>query len=140
MKKILSLPIAILAITLAWPLGSYGQNIPSPAVTFLEPKQAYDLIRNGASDDLVILDIRTPAEFAAGHLKGAINIDYRSGMFARKVARLDRSKTYFVYCRIGRRSAGAIDIMTRLGFRKIIQVPGDIEAWKAAGLPLVKNQ
>jgi len=53
---------------------------------------------------------------------------------------LDKSRTYFVYCRTGRRTAGAIDIMTGLGFRRIVQVAGDIEGWKAAGLPLVTKR
>lgn len=136
--KALFLNIAVLAITLVWPFCSYGQREHSPVVTRLEAKQAYEFVRGNSARDLVILDIRTPGEFATGHLEGAINIDYRSGAFAREIDKLDRSKTYFIYCRIGRRSAGAIDIMTRRGFKKFIQVPGDIEAWKAAGLPLVK--
>lgn len=135
--------LALLAIMLLCPSYSQGQGISdarqNPAVTFLTPAQAYELLSSRARD-LVILDIRTPGEFATGHIKGAINVDYRSGAFAWEIGRLDRSRTYLVYCRTGRRTAGAIDIMTGLGFARIIQVAGDIEGWKAAGLPLVTLQ
>jgi rhodanese-related sulfurtransferase len=132
--------LAVLAIIFLCSPYSRGQGLSfaghNPAVTLLTPGQAYELLSSRARD-LVILDIRTPGEFATGHIKGAINMDYRSGAFAREIGRLDRSRTYLVYCRTGRRTAGAIDIMTALGFRRIIQVAGDIEGWKAAGLPLV---
>jgi rhodanese-related sulfurtransferase len=135
--------IAVLAIVLLCSSYSPGQGLSgaghNPAVTLLTPAQAYELL-SGRARDLVILDIRTPGEFTTGHIKGAINMDYRSGAFARDIGRLDRSRTYFVYCRTGRRTAGAIDIMTRLGFRRIIQVAGDIEGWKVAGLPLVTKR
>lgn len=139
-----SLPgIAALAVFLLCSSYSQGQGLSgtghNPAVALLTPGQAYELLSSRARD-LVILDIRTPGEFATGHIKGAINMDYRSGAFAREIGRLDRSRTYFVYCRTGRRTAGAIDIMTGLGFRKITQVAGDIEGWKAAGLPLVMKR
>ncbi len=135
--------VTVLAVVLLCSSYSQGQRLSgsghNPVVTLLTPGQAYQLLSSRARD-LVILDIRTPGEFATGHIKGAINIDYRSGAFAREIGRLDRSRTYLVYCRTGRRTAGAIDIMTGLGFRRIIQVAGDIEGWKAAGLPLVTKR
>ncbi len=140
LKTVLLCGISVLAVVLLCSPYSRGQGLSfaghNPAVTLLTPGQAYELLSSRARD-LVILDIRTPGEFATGHIKGAINMDYRSGAFAREIGRLDRSRTYLVYCRTGRRTAGAIDIMTALGFRRIIQVAGDIEGWKAAGLPLV---
>lgn len=53
--------------------------------------------------------------------------------------RLEKTNTYFVYCRIGKRSGDAIGIMIRKGFTSIYRTPGDIVAWRAAGLPLVKG-
>jgi len=145
MKRMLIPYIILITFLFLHPFATSGQH-PSgtgrnPAVTILEPKKAYELIRdNNAARGLVILDIRTPGEFKTGHLGDAVNVDYRSGIFVQEIGKLDRQKTYLVYCRIGRRSAGAIDIMTRLGFKKFIQIAGDIEAWKAAGLPLVKKK
>lgn len=143
LKKWLLPGVAVLTILLLCSPYSQGQRLSdsgrNPAVILLTPGQARELL-NSRARDLVILDIRTPGEFATGHIKGAINMDYRSGTFAREIGKLDRSKTYFVYCRTGRRTAGAIDIMTGLGFSRIVQVAGDIEGWKAAGLPLVTKR
>ena len=64
----------------------------------------------------VVIDVRTPAEFAAGHLEGAVNIDVQSADFDARISELDPAGTYFVYCRSGNRSAQAIDRMQGLGF------------------------
>ena len=64
----------------------------------------------------VIIDVRTPAEFASGHLEGALNIDVQSADFDARISELDPDGAYFVYCRSGNRSGQAIDRMTGLGF------------------------
>ncbi len=68
------------------------------------------------SEDTVIIDVRTPAEFASGHLDGAVNIDVQSPDFAAQIMELDPSGEYFVYCRSGNRSGQAIAQMTQMGF------------------------
>ena len=68
------------------------------------------------SEDTVIIDVRTPAEFASGHLEGALNIDVQSPDFAAQIMELDPSGEYFVYCRSGNRSGQAIAQMTQMGF------------------------
>ena len=68
------------------------------------------------SEDTVIIDVRTPAEFASGHLEGALNIDVHSPDFAAQIMELDPSGEYFVYCRSGNRSGQAIAQMTQMGF------------------------
>jgi rhodanese-related sulfurtransferase len=119
-----------------------GQAAEAPASTktrieVLEPKDAADLIeKNRASQDFVILDVRTPTEYGGGHIPGAINIDYNSPGFKDEAAKLDRAKTYVVYCRTGRRTARAVKIMVELGFLKIYRISGDITAWKSEKLPL----
>ena len=68
------------------------------------------------SEDTVIIDVRTPAEFATGHLDGAVNIDVQSPDFAAQIMELDPSGEYFVYCRSGNRSGQAIAQMNQMGF------------------------
>ena len=63
----------------------------------------------------VVIDVRTPAEYAAGHVASAINIDVESGAFDRAIATLDSSVTYVVYCHSGRRSAIAAEKMSNAG-------------------------
>jgi len=68
------------------------------------------------SEDTVIIDVRTPAEFASGHLDGAVNIDVQSPDFAAQIMELDPNGDYFVYCRSGNRSGQAIAQMNQMGF------------------------
>ncbi|AMK11177.1 rhodanese-like domain-containing protein [Pseudodesulfovibrio indicus] len=88
--------------------------------------------------DAVILDIRTPAEFAAGHIEGAVNIDYYAPDFESRLAALDRNVEYFVYCRSGNRSGRAMDVFSRLGFTRVKHLRNGIIDWEGAGLPLVR--
>jgi len=67
----------------------------------------------------VLIDVRTPGEFAEGHLEGAINLPVELPGFAAEVAALDPSLEYLVYCRTGRRSAAAIGIMDTFGLRTV---------------------
>jgi rhodanese-related sulfurtransferase len=81
----------------------------------------------------VVLDVRTPAEFAAGHLAGAVNIDSSSADFRDRLASLDQGRSYAVYCHSGRRSAAALDVMSELGFTKSYDLAGGMGAWVASG-------
>jgi rhodanese-related sulfurtransferase len=106
----------------------------------LEPKDAWAFIqKNKDNPRFVVLDVRTPTEFRSGHIEGAINIDFNSGHFRKDVSALDPEKTYFVYCRTGRRTAEAVQIMKDFGFNNIVRMKGDIVAWKEENLPLVSS-
>jgi phage shock protein E len=86
--------------------------------------------------DLVVLDLRTPEEFAEGHLDGAVLIDFYDADFADQLAELDPTLPYLVYCRSGNRSGQAMSVMAELGFTSAFDVDGGILAWAAAGLPV----
>jgi phage shock protein E len=102
--------------------------------------QADKLIReHEGKGDLVILDVRKPGEFAAGHIKGAINIDFWSKGFAGSASKLDKEQTYLVYCTSGVRSGGAMKEMRKLGFAKIYNMKKGLFGWRAAKLPLVTS-
>ncbi len=88
--------------------------------------------------DTTILDVRTPAEFAQGHLPGALNIDVNSPDFATAIADLDKTKPYAVYCRSGNRSATALHIMADQGFTAAYHLGGGIGAWSQAGGEIVQ--
>jgi rhodanese-related sulfurtransferase len=81
--------------------------------------------------DTVIIDVRTPAEFAGGHLEGAVNIDVQSPDFEALVSELNPAGSYYVYCRSGNRSGQAIDRMTALGFTDLTN-GGSVESASAA--------
>lgn len=79
-----------------------------------------------STPDSVLMDVRTPAEFDAGHIRGAINVDYENTNFQSEVKKLDASKTYFVYCRSGNRSSKSIVIMKDIGIKNIYDLQGGI--------------
>lgn len=88
-------------------------------------------------EGLVILDVRTPAEFDEAHIDGAILVDFNSPSFADDMAELDPDVPYVLYCRSGNRSAGARAVMSDLGFVDVEDIDGGIVAWVDAGLPIV---
>jgi rhodanese-related sulfurtransferase len=82
------------------------------------------------SADAVILDVRTPQEWNEGIIPGAINIDiYQGEAFMDALEALDKTKTYFVYCRSGARSGNACNVMSQLGFEKAFNLSGGIMGW-----------
>ncbi len=87
---------------------------------------------------VISLDVRTAGEFAEGHLVNALNINVESGNFEAEIANLDKNATYAVYCRSGRRSAVAVDLMKKSGFNNLYNLDGGVIDWSASGLPLVK--
>jgi len=88
------------------------------------------------SANVVLLDVRSVAEFEEGHLKGAVNIDQSQDDFIEQVKlKLSVEKTIAVYCRSGRRSASAAKRLAAEGY-KCVNLKGGIVAWKEAGMPV----
>lgn len=89
------------------------------------------------SADTVILDVRTPAEFASGHLEGAINLDVQATDFDALVDNLDRDAGYLVLCRSGNRATSAVDRTAVLGFTSLEDLGGLDQAAQATGIDIV---
>lgn len=88
----------------------------------------------GMLDSRVVIDVRTPAEYGAGHIAGARNIDVEAADFGSKIASLDKTAPYLVYCHSGRRSGIAATQMASAGFTDIVD-GGAIADLVAAGAP-----
>ena len=109
-------------------------------VTNVTVAKAQKLIKERAGKaDFVILDVRTPTEFAEGHIDGAVNLDVQSPNFEKGLRALDRRMSYLVYCRTGNRSRRATIVMEALGFRSIFHMTEGIVMWKQQNLPLVRQ-
>jgi len=107
---------------------------PAPPIT-----QSELLARLEKKDpDLVVLDVRTPAEFAAGHVPGARNVSH--DLLSSQVADLAelRDKQVVLYCRSGRRTLLAEETLRRAGFTKLLHLQGDYLAWEAEHRPIEK--
>lgn len=102
------------------------------ALTHLDPKGFAERTKQ---QGVVVLDVRTPSEFAAGHLSGAKNVDVQAANFAQQLQSLDKSASYAVYCRSGVRSANAGAQMLAAGFTKVADLAGGYNAWTSAGNP-----
>ncbi len=110
-----------------------------PTIRNVKAKIFAQLLRNTKNPQ--IIDIRTPGEYASGHLKNAILINYYDRNFAKNIesAGLDKSRPVFIYCRSGHRSSDAIPLFKKLGFKHIVNLAYGINEWKRLNLPLVKE-
>lgn len=103
----------------------------------LDPNSAWEMIQeNKGNSNFVLLDVRTPGEYEESHIEGSILINYQAPDFKDELQKLDKDKTYLVYCRSGMRSAASIDIMIDNGFKKIHNILGGIMGWENCGLPV----
>jgi rhodanese-related sulfurtransferase len=109
------------------------------ALTTISPDEAVKLIETYDGDTgFVILDIRTKKEFQQGHIKNAVMIDYYSANFLNEMKKLDKSKTYLMYCRSGNRSGKALQQIKDLGFNRVYNMGTGVNGWNAKGYPLVR--
>ena len=128
MKKIFTCLLAVLGLNSACGQGNF------------ENADVNEFAELVADTNVVVLDVRTASEFAEGHLERAINIDYRQDDFVEKAkATLPLDKKIAVYCRSGRRSAGAAGILGDDGY-KLVNLKGGIIAWKASEMPIITDR
>lgn len=86
-----------------------------------------------------MIDVRTPGEYAGGHLEGAVLLDLNSGAFAAAIPSLEPDAEYVVYCRSGNRSGQAVAMMEQAGFANVTDLGGVGDAAAATGLPIVSG-
>lgn len=103
-------------------------------LTTISAADAYGLLQD-PPEGLVVLDVRTRAEFDRGHLAGAIQRDFYMAAFDDEINALDRDVPYLIYCATGGRSAVALERMGGFGFREVYEIEGGFSAWSAAGFP-----
>jgi rhodanese-related sulfurtransferase len=96
------------------------------------------MVEGAKEKKVIVLDVRTPEEFKAGHLKGAVNADFNAKDFANAVAALDKEATIVVHCQAGGRSARSLPKLKDLGFKKLVHLDGGFGGWEAAGFPVEK--
>jgi len=111
----------------------------APAATVVQhvdAKGAQKLLSD--KPDVVVLDVRTPEEFAGGHVAKAVNLDFNAADFKERLAQLDRNKTYVVHCAAGGRSTRSLGRFQELGFKSVVHLDGGFNGWVQAGLPAEK--
>ncbi len=128
MKKVIALIASVLLLA--------GCSSSASGVTNMNVSEFSQKI---TETGVVTLDVRTPGEFAEGHIEGAQLIDFQSGNFENEISSLDKNATYAVYCRSGNRSGQAVKVMHDAGFHNVYNLNGGAIDWANAGLPLVNN-
>lgn len=132
MNKFVSMRKSSLTVILLVLLCSCGQT--KTEITTLDITQFdSDTAKNG-----ILIDVRTPEEYAEGHLPNAINIDVKDDSFPEKVNEINKNKNIYLYCKTGKRSARAVAIADTLGFKNIYNLNGGFISWKEAGKLVVK--
>ena len=104
-------------------------------ITHVDPAAAQTLIDQKKA---LVLDVRTPKEYAAGHIDGAKNIDFNAADFEKNLAQLDKSRTYLVHCASGGRSTKSLEVFKKLAFTAVVHLDGGFQAWEKAGKPVKK--
>jgi rhodanese-related sulfurtransferase len=100
---------------------------------FLLDPLAFDT-KYKATENAMLLDVRTPEEVAAGKIANAENIVWDES-FSEKVVNLEH-KPIFIYCGSGIRSAKAAEVLREKGYKDVYELQGGLKTWKAAGLPV----
>lgn len=141
MKAIYPIVHALLAAALLITPAAIADEAPLKDIGTIKVQAVTDyLAENG---NAVILDVRTPIEYATSHVPGAVNINVQDDNFEQLVGQLDSDKTYIVYCTknpVGGRSMSALGKMQALGFRDLVSLEGGHVAWSEANLPMTATE
>lgn len=106
-------------------LGTYAQeNSGSKVIAPAEYKEQITV-----KEDVQLVDVRTPEEFAEGHIEGAENIDFHSEDFLEEFENMDKSRPLYIYCRSGKRSSKAAEKLSAFGFEQVIDLEGGFLSW-----------
>lgn len=140
MKQLLiGLVILFTVIGVVWYLSSNRAQPPKVAgvsgtqKSIVQTLTVTEFSEKVADSSVILLDIRTPEEFATGALINARNVDFYAPGFTAELNKLDKTKTYAIYCNSGNRTKTALAKMKDLGFISVYELSGGITAWKSAG-------
>jgi phage shock protein E len=97
-----------------------------------------ELLKMLNDPQVLILDVRTPEEFSAGHVPGAVNIPHTEVTQQLEKLAGRENRPIVVYCKSGRRAAIALDVLAKAGFTRLLHLEGDMDGWRAGGFPLEK--
>ena len=147
MMRILVILILSMSLGLTTPASSHAQTPGETeqsaiegvgsikdGVRYVTPTEAASLIDNDST--IMVLDVRTRGEYNRGHIEGAVQINYFSLGFKKKLSTLDKNVTWIVHCKSGHRSGRTVPLMKKADFASIIHMDGGFDGWKKADFPI----
>lgn len=129
-----------LSFLLLLTLNACSQNKRKPAAAGQHP--TYEVLapeefqNRMKAEPGILIDVRTPQETSKGMIPGARALNLFDDNFDAELNKLDKSKTYYVYCGVGGRSSEASEIMQKKGFKHVVDLEGGIRRWSSQGLPV----
>ena len=129
--------MSVVFITIAT-AGEPAATAPASAAVAVAPMSQEALLEHQSRhpDHLFVLDVRTPQEYAEGHVPGAVNVPY--DQLASRLAEVPKDKDVVLYCKSGRRAGIAADVLAANGYKRLSHLEGDMNAWVEKGRPIAK--
>ncbi len=127
-------PILLALISLSLTVCSCGQTEiesakeAAPQIERVSQDRFKDIIEN--NQDIQLIDVRTPNEYSQGAISNAVNIDYMGNDFETKIKALDKNKVTLIYCQAGGRSAKALQLFKKAGFKRTVELQGGYSGWE----------
>lgn len=125
-------------LLLAFVATIFNSSEAQPTAKKMPPDLFQKALKTTADEQLI--DVRTPAEFAAGHLKEAVNMDFNAADFRVQLEKLDKTRPVYLYCAVGGRSKKAAAIFSELGFASVTDLQGGFNGWKKEGKEVVLDE
>lgn len=110
------------------------KNDEREGVKLVTPEEMQTILE---TEDVQLIDVRTPEEYKEGYIKNSQNIDYNSPTFDEDIIKLDKTKPVILYCKSGKRSAKCSEKLIKAGFEKIYELEGGITEWKYKGFDVI---
>ena len=132
---LLACPVMVLAAESPAPPAAVAAPSARPAAALMSQEALLEH-QSRHPEHLFVLDVRTPQEYAAGHVPGAVNVPQEQ--LASRLAEVPKDKDVVIYCRSGRRSALAADVLAANGYTRLSHLDGDMNAWVEKGRPVAK--
>jgi len=93
----------------------------------VDGKEAQEIVKNNS--ELIIIDLRTPEEYAEGYIENAVNINFYDEYFKESIKSLDKTRPYLIYCHSGKRSSQALNIFVEQGIKEVYELKGGYLEW-----------
>jgi len=133
--KLISIPV----LTAVLLISSCNYFFPRLTGDKISVNEAFGFLQKHSGEpDVVVIDVRSKAEYDLGHIQNAVLIDYNMTSFPDEIGKLDRDKTYIVYDKTGAKSSNTFELMKELRFKDVHVITGGFDAWNAENLPLVR--